>query len=145
MSPEVSKTIHKTSAVTGIVAIILSPIPLADELVFGPVYAFMTTRIATHHALKRSDIPWKPIAATIVAALAARAALNVAVAYIPGVAAAANAVTAVAVTELLGQYVDTTCADPASARKLSVKEIAETLRKQVADRMPKKTAAPTAA
>ena len=146
MTPEVSKIVHGTSIATATIAVILSPIPLADEIVFVPVYVVLTSKIGRTHGLEFGEIPWKPILRTVFTALAARAIANIAVAYIPGVAAAANAVTAAALTEYFGLYVDTTCADPTRATTPTVKEIVEDLKKQIADRVTKKSvvAAPAA-
>jgi uncharacterized protein (DUF697 family) len=107
---------------------VLSPIPLADELLLLPIYGVLTSRIAKKHELPAGKLPWKPICATAFAGLAARAAINITVSYIPGVAAAANAVSAVALTQFFGRYVDDACAKPGSTRTLSVAEILETLR-----------------
>ena len=123
MTPETKKTVHRTSLAAAVIAAILSPIPLADEIVFVPVYGVLTLRIARAHGLARRDVPWRPILRTAIAGLTARAGANIAVAYIPGVAAVANAVTAVALTELLGQYIDKACAAPASAEALTVKQL----------------------
>jgi len=46
--------------------------------------------------------------------------VNLTVAYIPGVAAVANAVSAVALTQFLGRYIDGACSEPASTRALIV-------------------------
>jgi len=54
-------------------------------------------------------VPWKPIFTAVTAGLASRAAVNVAFALIPGVAAVANAVSAAALTRALGSYADTVC------------------------------------
>ncbi|MEO6420934.1 MAG: hypothetical protein ABIP39_16090 [Polyangiaceae bacterium] len=110
------------------IGVVLSPIPLADELALLPVYGLMTSRIGTHHGLERSEVPWRPIALTAFAGLAARAAINLTVSFIPGVAAVANAASAAALTELFGRYVDTACQNPADAHILTVREFAQRFR-----------------
>ena len=112
----------------------LSPIPLADELALLPIFGVMTGRIAKTHGMKLSEVPWRPIAKTTVAALAARATVNVAVSYIPGVAAVANAVSAVTVTRMLGSYVDDVCMEPSTARPLSVKDVIARMKEVVSGR-----------
>jgi uncharacterized protein (DUF697 family) len=140
MSEASARAIHKTSVITGAIAVVLSPIPLADEIVFLPIYAVLTSRIAKHRGVPPTDVPWKPIMTTAIAALAARAVVNVGVSYIPGVAAALNAVTAAAVTEIFGAYVEGVYDDPKAAKPLNMKDIGERLKKIVAERMPKKKA-----
>src|SRR5260370_34984171 len=99
MQQEVDRVIRRTSILTAALGVILSPIPLADELLLLPIFGVMTTRIGKEHGLLSREIPWRPVAATAFAGLAARAAINVTVSYIPGIAAAANAVRAIALTQ----------------------------------------------
>ena len=111
MDPAVERIIRRTSLLTAALGVVLSPIPLADELLLLPIYGVLTSRIAKRPRARRSgSSPWKPICATAMAGLAARAAVNLTVGYVPGVAAAASAVTAVALTQFFGGYVDETCA-----------------------------------
>jgi uncharacterized protein (DUF697 family) len=128
MSPRVERLIRRTSIATGVLGVVLSPIPLADELLLLPIYAFLSSRIGKDHELPARAMPWKPICATAIAGLAARAAINVTVSYIPGVAAAANAATAVALTQFFGRYVDEACAHPEDARPLGIEDIVERIR-----------------
>lgn len=130
MTAAVERVIRRTGLVTAALGVVLSPIPLADELLLLPIYAVMTARIGKHHALPLKAVPWRPICATAVAGLTARAAVNVTVSYIPGVAAVANATTALALTRFFGRYVDDACANPASAKRLSVQDILSTLRRR---------------
>src|SRR4051812_17093059 len=136
MTDDVRKTVRRTSMVACAIAVVLSPVPLADEIALLPVFGVMATRIGKARGLAPRALPWKPLASTAVAALAARAAINVTVSYIPGVAAVANAVSAVTLTHLLGAYIDDACADPAAARPLSVREIGQKLRESLANRRP---------
>jgi uncharacterized protein (DUF697 family) len=122
-SESVRKLVSKASYVSGAIAVVLSPIPLADEIALLPVFGVMAGRIGKLHGLKLRDVPWRPIAVTTAAALAARATLNLAVSFVPGVAAVANAVSAVTVTRMLGRYVDEACETPAAAHPLSMKDI----------------------
>jgi uncharacterized protein (DUF697 family) len=134
LRPEVSRIINRTSVATMAIAALLSPVPLADELVFVPVYGFMAARIGRQHGIAFGEMPWRPIVATTLAALGARAAVNVTVSYIPGVAAVANALSAAAITQLLGAYIDTTCDDPSAARALTVHEIGAHIKEKLRTR-----------
>jgi hypothetical protein len=144
MDPRVARLVHRTGLVNAAIGAVLSPIPLADEIVLFPIFGWLTGRIARLHELPDERIPWGPIRATRVAALVARAGLNVTVAYIPGVAAFANAVSAFAVTELVGRYVDELCRDPEAARAMTVQDIVEKLREKL-KRGRKVDVAPSAA
>ncbi|MGZ3424546.1 MAG: hypothetical protein ACXVEF_22695 [Polyangiales bacterium] len=103
------------------IAAALSPIPLADELVFLGLYAWMTKAIAKAHGLATATTPWRPIGQTVLTGLLARAGLNLAFAAVPGVAAVANAASAAALTEALGRYTDEACAQPESARAVGLR------------------------
>ncbi len=129
MNPNVNRVIRRTSVLSAALGVILSPIPLADELLLLPIYGVMAARIGRLHGLSSGQVPWKPVISTAVAGLGARAAVNLTVAYIPGVAAVANAVSAVALTQFFGRYLDGACSEPASARALSLQEILASLRR----------------
>jgi uncharacterized protein (DUF697 family) len=127
----VSRTIHRTSILAGAFGAVLSPIPLIDEVVLMPVYTMMTARIAKARGVALRAVPWKAITKTTIGGLAARGVVNLSVAFIPGVAAVANAVTAAALTEIIGRYVDRVCED-SEAQPLAVKDITTMLRQRVA-------------
>jgi uncharacterized protein (DUF697 family) len=134
MSPDVEKTIHRTSIVAAVIGAVLSPIPLADEIVLMPVFAVLATTIGKQRGVEKGRMPWKPILGTAAAGLGARAAVNVSVSYIPGVAAVANAASAALLTELFGQYVDVACSAPEEARVLSMKQILEALKQRLREK-----------
>ncbi len=125
--PEVERTIHRTSLVAAVIGAVLSPIPLADEIVLVPVFALLTRSVARRRGLAREKIPWRAIMGTQVAGLGARAVLNLSVSFIPGVAAVANATSAALLTEVVGAYVDSACEDPEAARALSVEQMTSAL------------------
>ena len=128
MTPQVSKLVHRTSVAAAALGAILSPIPLADELILFPVYASLARKIGKLHGLRTTTIPWRPILGTAAQGLAARAVVNLSVSFIPGVAAVANAVSAAGLTELLGRHADESCADPANAKVWGTAQILEALK-----------------
>jgi len=131
MKAEVRRTVRNTCIFSASVAIVLSPIPLADEIVFFPTFGLMARRIAKHHDIAARTLPWKSILTTVGGALAARATVNLVVAALPGVSAAANATSAVFLTTLLGNYIDAICTDPTAPRALTMQEILTQLRARV--------------
>jgi uncharacterized protein (DUF697 family) len=104
---QVRSVIWQTTVASAALGVVLSPIPLADELLLVPVYGLMTARIGWARGVELHRIPWRGIGAAVFAGLAARAAANLSFAFIPGVAAVANAVSAAALTKVLGEYTDT--------------------------------------
>ena len=143
MEPAVKSLVHRTSVVTAGLGVILSPIPLLDELVLFPVYTVLSARIAKRHSLKWMQIPWRPILKSTTAGLVARGVVNVTVALLPGVSAVGSAVTAAALTEILGDYVDGACREPSAAKTLAVKDVIALLKRAVLDRKKSKTKQPT--
>jgi len=131
-----ARTMRRATVAAAACGVVLSPIPLADELVLLPAYGLLTATIARSRRLPLRDVPWRPIALTALAGLGARAAVNLTVAYIPVVAAAANAASAAALTGFFGRYVDAACAGAGEGRSteaLGWKEIAEALRPRPAN------------
>src|SRR4051794_15767868 len=108
---QVKSVIWQTSLVSAAMGVVLSPVPLADELLLMPVYGVMAARIGKAHGLSVVQVPWGAVFAAAAAGLAARAAVNVSFAFIPGVAAVANALSAAALTRVLGGYVSGVCRD----------------------------------
>lgn len=103
---QVKRVIWKTTVASATLGVVFSPFPLVDELILVPVYGVMTARIGKARGKRLTEVPWRPIGTAVLAGLAARAAANVGFAFIPGVAAVANAVSAAALTKLLGEYAD---------------------------------------
>jgi uncharacterized protein (DUF697 family) len=110
---QVKRVIWQTTVTSAALGVVLSPIPLADELLLVPIYGVMTARIGKARGVGLRKVPWRPLGTAIVAGLAARAAANIGFAFIPGVAAVANAISAAALTKLLGEYADTAFRDGA--------------------------------
>lgn len=127
MIPEVKTAVRRTSIVAAGLGAILSPIPLLDELVLFPLYGDLARRIGGFHDLSFAQVPWRPVARTAFNGLIARAGLNLAVAYIPGVAAVANAASAALLTELFGEWVDSACDNPTEAKAMGIRDVANLL------------------
>ena len=134
MTPEIGKSIHRTAFVCAGLGALLSPIPLVDELLLFPIYGGLAARIGNHHGLALSAVPWKPVLRTALNGLLARAGLNLAVSFIPGVALVANAASAAFLTEVFGRWADSACADPAGARPVGVRELAVMLKERLVAR-----------
>lgn len=110
MTPRAAIVVRASGLGAAAIAIVLSPVPLADELVIGPGLLAIAAIIGRDRGLRLGELPWRTLAAAAVAGLGARAALNVAVATLPGVAAVVNAATAFALTRAYADWADRTCA-----------------------------------
>jgi uncharacterized protein (DUF697 family) len=103
MTPEARSVLRRADLLAAGLGVILSPIPLIDELILPPLWLVMTARIARAHGVPLSAVAWGRVSAVALGGLAARAIVNAAVAVLPGVAAVVNAATAVALTEIVGR------------------------------------------
>jgi uncharacterized protein (DUF697 family) len=127
---DVTAVIRRAAVIAAAVGVVLSPIPLADEIVLFPGYGLLTATLARSRGVALRRVPWRPIALTALAGLGARAAVNLTVSYIPFVAAVANAASAAALTTVLGRYVDAACVGAAEGRTVEAlgwKDIVEAL------------------
>jgi hypothetical protein len=110
VTPRAKRIARATGFGAAAIAAILSPIPLADELVIGPGLLGIAAIVGLERGLALRELPWRALAATAAAGLGARAALNLSVASLPGVAAVVNAATAFALTQAYSEWADRTCA-----------------------------------
>jgi uncharacterized protein (DUF697 family) len=131
MTPRANTTVRVTEVGAAVVAAILSPIPLADEVVLAPVLLALAAFIGHDQGLAIRALPWRVLAKTAACGLAARAALNLAVAHLPGVSALANAVSAAALTRVYADWADRACSDPEDARVPTYKDLARAIRGRV--------------
>jgi uncharacterized protein (DUF697 family) len=123
MKPRARRLVHATEIGAAAIAAILSPIPLADELVIAPALLGVAAVVGHDRGLALAELPWRVLAKTAIAGLATRAAFNLATAYLPGVATVANAVTAYALTRAYAEWADRTCHGAEPARVPTYEEI----------------------
>lgn len=109
--PAVASAVRRASIAAATIAVVLSPIPFADEVALLPVFGWLTVRVARARGLASHAIPWTALGRNAVAGLAVRAAVNAPFAAVPGVAAATNATTAVVLTRYYGSRVDRACCE----------------------------------
>lgn len=76
----------------------------------GPGLLGVAAVVGLDRGLTLGELPWRSLAATAAAGLGARAALNLAVASLPGVAAVVNAATAFALTRAYAEWAERACA-----------------------------------
>lgn len=110
------------------IAAVLSPIPLADEVVLFPGLLGLGAAVGRAQGLSLRALPWDAFATTAAIGLAARAGVNLAVSYLPGIAAVANATTAYALTHAFGAWAHAACTDPSRARPPSHSELVDAIR-----------------
>lgn len=124
MNSDVERWVDRTSLVAGAVAVVLSPIPLADEVVMVPLLGALSWRIGVSHGLSARELPWAKLGAAAVAGLAARAVAGLAFALVPGVSAVTNALSAVALTRGFAVTAEGICAGAAHDEAPAVAAVA---------------------
>ena len=138
---EVRIKTRSATVAAGLFSAVLSPVPMADELALFLLYGDLSRRIAKSHGLGLSRTPWQPILRTIANALLARAALMLPVSFIPGMATAVSSASAVALTQVLGRYIDEACRAKMQVHALGIKELGALLEKVMKDLKPAPTRA----
>jgi hypothetical protein len=78
--------------------------------------------LGREQGLEWHELPWKAMARTAASGIIARAGINLAVTFVPFVAAAANAGTAFMLTRLYGEWAEKACASPEGAHTPSFRE-----------------------
>lgn len=123
-----TRAIRGASKAAAGISVVLSPIPLADELALVPVYLWLTLRIARARGKSSREVPWGPLAKVAVVGLVVRGAVDATVATIPGIAAVINASTAIALTQIYGSCADHICRGPTTRDALGWRDVLEALR-----------------
>ena len=106
------KLTYRYASVTAGVAFLTQPIPGGDELAVVPLHYMFAARMAKVRGLRRRDLPWRSIQRIIWYGAAARLAANFSLGLVPILGSFANAITAIALTEFLGRWIDAYLDDP---------------------------------
>lgn len=136
MKPEIEAVVKRSCAMGAAIAVVASPVPLADELALLPLYGWMAVRIGREHGLEARALPWRAMSATVAKGLLARGLMNLSVSFLPGVAAVANAASVTAFTWWLGGYMDRACGAPGEATVPPVREMFALLKSLVTQPKP---------
>jgi Ca2+-transporting ATPase len=134
LKPNIRSLVRRASVESAVVAAVLSPFPLADEVALVPFYGALGMRIGRRRTLRYREIPWRPMAMTVGKGLVARGVVNFGITLIPGVDTVVNAATAATLTEVLGHYFDEACASPKTAEPLEFARLVSALAEQRASR-----------
>lgn len=139
MEPPSRKTTHRVAAVAAVTSFIFQPIPAGDELVVVPMHYYLAVRLSRQRRVPLVKVPWRAVQQIIWYGAAARLVANFSLGLVPGVGMFSNAITAFALTEYLGRWMDAFLDDPESPPpEVSM----ATLKKLFADALAKRTARP---
>jgi uncharacterized protein (DUF697 family) len=100
------------SGVSAVAAFVTQPVPMLDELIVVPIHYALCVKVARARSFSILKLPWKPIKKIIWYGAAARLVGNFSLGLVPVVGMFSNAITAIALTEYLGRYLDEAIANP---------------------------------
>jgi uncharacterized protein (DUF697 family) len=100
------------SGVSAVTAFITQPVPALDELIVIPIHYSLVVKIARARGVSILKLPWLPIKKIIWYGAAARLVGNFSLGLVPFVGMFSNAITAIALTEFLGRWLDEAIAHP---------------------------------
>lgn len=100
------KIVNRLSGVSAVAAFVSQPIPALDELIVVPIHYWLCVRVARARGVSIRKLPWPQLKRIIWYGAAARLVANFSLGLVPVAGMFANAVTAIALTEYLGRYLD---------------------------------------
>ena len=112
MGPEVRRLTTRHATVAAVMSFLLQPIPAADELVVVPIHYWFVGRVARARGVGLRKAPWRAATKIIWGGAGVRLVANFSLGLIPVAGALSNAVTAAALTEYLGRYLDVAFDNP---------------------------------
>lgn len=112
MHKKARRLTNRYSGATAVIAFVTQPIPAGDELAVIPMHYWFAARMAKVRGARRRDLPWKSVQKIIWYGAGARLVANFSLGLVPVVGAFSNAVTAIALTEFLGRWVDAYLSNP---------------------------------
>lgn len=106
MEPRTRRITNVYSSVSAVAAFITQPIPALDELIVVPIHYALCVKVARTRGVSILKLPWRPIKKIIWYGAGARLVANFSLGLVPVVGMFSNAITAIALTEYLGRYLD---------------------------------------
>jgi uncharacterized protein (DUF697 family) len=112
MEARTRKITNRLSGVSAVAAFVSQPVPALDELIVVPIHYWLCVRIARARGVSILKLPWPQLKKIIWYGAAARLVANFSLGLVPVVGMFSNAITAIALTEYLGRYLDDVIANP---------------------------------
>jgi hypothetical protein len=106
MTPETRRLTTRVDIFAAVLSHVTQAIPAADELLVIPVHYWYAAAFTHARGLRLRDAPWVRLSGLIWGGAGARLLANFLLGFAPGIGVFSNAITAVAMTEALGRYLD---------------------------------------
>lgn len=123
MDPTIRRMTNRYSAITAVTSFVTQPIPGADELIVIPLHYRFAVLLTRQRGVPLLTAPWWQVSKIIWGGAAVRLAANFTLGLVPVVGLFSNAITAVALTEFLGRYLDDALSNPAQPAAVSVQAV----------------------
>lgn len=123
MEPKIRRMTNKYSAITAVASFVTQPIPGADELIVVPIHYYFSVSLTRERGAPLLSAPWLQVSKIIWGGAAVRLFANFTLGLVPVAGLFSNAITAIALTELLGRYLDGALSNPAPPPPVSLRTI----------------------
>jgi uncharacterized protein (DUF697 family) len=128
MEPTIRRLTNKYSAVAAVISFITQPIPGADELIVVPIHYGFSVSLTRRRGAPLRRAPWLQVSKIIWGGATVRLFANFTLGLVPVAGLFSNAITAIALTEFLGRYLDAALSSEAPPPAVSLKTIRDALR-----------------
>ena len=112
MQPQARKLTNRYSGITAFASAVTWMVPGLDEVIVVPMHYRLVRRMSEAAGVPTGSLPWKQLRKIIWYGAAARLVGNFSIGFVPGIGMFSNAITAIALTEYLGRYLDDTLTHP---------------------------------
>ncbi len=130
MEPKIRRMTNKYSVITAVTSFVTQPIPGADELIVVPIHYYFSVSLTRARGAPLLGAPWLQVSKIIWGGAAVRLFANFTLGLVPVAGLFSNAITAVALTELLGRYLDGALSSSAPPPPVSMRTLRDAVQGQ---------------
>jgi uncharacterized protein (DUF697 family) len=127
MTTETRRILRRYRIASAVTSVVTHPVPLVDELFVIPIHYAFVVRLARARGVKVRDVPWRQVQQLIWGGAGVRFGFDLAFGVVPVAGAIAHAITASALTQVLGEYLDEALDKPSSPPPVTVQGIKQSL------------------
>lgn len=120
MEPKIRRMTNTYSMISAVISFITQPIPGADELIVIPIHYGFSVSLTRARGVPLHKVPWVQVSKIIWGGAALRLVGNFTLGLVPVAGLFSNAITAIALTEFLGRYLNDALGRPGEPAPVSV-------------------------
>jgi hypothetical protein len=141
MEPKIRRLILRYSIKSAVVSVIAHPVPAVDEIFVIPVHYGLSVKMAMAHKARILGLPWRQVHKIIWGGAAVRFCIDVTFGLVPIAGLVSHTLTAVTLTQFLGQYLDEALRQPGPPPPVTLQTLKDSLRPRVKTAKPKASSA----